>query len=92
MAKLRVIMFFVGVFLVLAGLSLLVAAQFEASRLAGQPVSGPESWVKLIEAIANLWGTIINGVQQEYRIGLTVLAIGVVVMVLPIALPTPKSA
>jgi hypothetical protein len=77
--------------IVLAGLSMLIAAQVQAMRLAGQAVGGPENWVKLIEAIANLWGTVINGVQQEYRIGLTVLIIGAVVMVLPIALPMRKS-
>lgn len=91
MLKLRVIMFFVGVLIVLVGLSLLVSAQIEAMHLAGQPVGGPEGWVKLIEAIAVLWGTVINGVQQQYRLGLTVLVIGAVVMVLPIALPVRES-
>jgi hypothetical protein len=84
-------MFFVGVLIVLVGLSLLVSAQVEAMRLAGQAVGGPEGWAKLIEAIADLWGTIISSVEQGYRVGLTVLVIGAVVMVLPIALPMSKS-
>jgi len=86
MSILKTVMFLVGVVIVLVGLSLLVAARVERMHAAGETV-GPAAWTALIEAIANLWGQIMGSVEQEYRVGLTVLVIGVVVMVLPLSLP-----
>ncbi len=91
MKGLRIVMFIVGVLIVLAGLSLILVTRLEAMRSAGETV-GPANWVALIDSIGRLWGQIIAGVGEEYGTGLTVMAIGVVVMVLPIALPSRKPA
>ncbi len=82
----KLTVFFIGVLIVLVGLSLLVSARIEEMRDKGEPI-GPAGWAVLFEALADLWGQIMGSVAQEYRIGLTVLIIGVVVMVLPIAWP-----
>ena len=89
MTVLKTIMFFVGVMIVLVGLSLLVAARVEVMRSTGETI-GPSAWATLIEAVADLWGQIVGSVEQEYRVGLTVLVIGVLVMVVPLSLPTAR--
>jgi len=86
MTTLKIIMFFVGVLIVLAGLSLIMTTRFEMAKTSGQDL-GPEGWAALIDAIARFWTQIISGVGQEYGIGITVLAVGVIVMALPLALP-----
>ncbi|NLS78047.1 MAG: hypothetical protein GXY76_12380 [Chloroflexi bacterium] len=91
MKGLRIAMFIVGVLIVLAGLSMLLVTRLEAMRAAGEAV-GPANWVALIDALGRFWSQIIAGVGKEYGAGLLVLAIGVLVMVLPIALPTRKLA
>ena len=91
MKGLRIAMFVVGVLIVLAGLSMLLVTRLEAMRAAGEAV-GPANWVALIDALGRFRSQIIAGVGREYGTGLMVLAIGVLVMVLPIALPTRKPA
>ena len=91
MKGLRIAMFVVGVLVVLAGLSMIMVTRLEAMRSAGETV-GPANWVALIDALGRFWGQIIAGVGREYGTGLIVLAVGVLVMVLPIALPTAKPA
>lgn len=86
MRVLKMVMFLVGVLIVLVGLSLIISVRIEEMRSDGQVV-GPEGWVTLIGAVAQLWGQIMGGIAVQYVTGMTVLLIGVVVMSIPIALP-----
>jgi hypothetical protein len=81
-------MFVVGVCIVLVGLALIVSVRIDEMRSDGNEV-GPAGWVSIIESIARLWSQIMGGVASQYTTGVTVLLIGIVVMSVPIALPSP---
>lgn len=91
MKALRIVMFIIGVLIILVGLALLVSVRIEEMRESGETV-GPAQLVSLIDAIARLWGQILGSVDQQYATSITVLLIGIVVMAVPIVLPTPTKS
>ena len=91
MKALRIIMFIVGVLIILVGLALLISVRIEEMREAGSSV-GPDQLVNLIDAVTRLWGQILSGVGQSYTTSITVILIGIVVMSVPIVLPSPAKS
>lgn len=91
MTALKTVLFFIGVLIVLAGLSMMLVTRVNLLRQEGQSVQ-PEQWATLVDALARFWSQIIGGVGEEYRTGFTVLVVGVIVMVVPIALPKPSKS